>query len=245
MNLPPLLFEDDDLVAFDKPAGLLVVRDRWDADAENLVDLARRRYGPQFVNVHRLDRDTSGVVLCAKTPEALRSLSQDFEFRRVAKRYLAITLGPPERDAFEVSCNLAPDARTPGRMRTVTRGGKEARTSFRTLERWYGYGLVEAKPETGRTHQIRVHLAWAGHPVAVDALYGDGRPLLLSQLKRAYKHKGEAERPLLGRLGLHAAGLVFTHPRTQARVELLAPPPPDIELTLKYLRRFGASRSTR
>lgn len=256
MALPPILYEDDAIIAFDKPSGLLVAPDRWDKSRENLMDLVHDRLGRHIANVHRLDADTSGLLLCAKTKPALDFLSGQFQSKTVQKRYAALAvILPPERamkvvapirdaagglpDTFTVDLALGPDERQPGRMRVFKRrGGKDSATDFTVLERFGRFAFLDCRPLTGRTHQIRVHLAAAGAPILNDAFYGDPEiQLVLSDLKRRYKGR-EEEKPLIGRLALHAGELALTHPVTREPFILRAPLPNDFEVALKYLRKF-------
>lgn len=271
--LPPVIFEDDSLVAFDKPSGLLVAPDRWDKERENLMALvhAHPRFGRTVANVHRLDADTSGLLLCAKTKPALDYLSGQFQSKTVRKTYHAfVVVLPPEqamkvvapiRDAagmlpaeFAVDLALGADEANPGRMRIFKkRGGKECVTEFRTLERFGGgraapggsFAFVECRPLTGRTHQLRVHLAAAGAPILNDPFYGTPDiTLRLSDLKRGYKGRDE-EKPLIARLALHATELTLSHPVTREPLTLHAPLPHEFEIALKYLRKFAAVRPDR
>lgn len=272
MALPPIIHEDDTIIAFDKPSGLLVAPDRWDKKRENLMGLlhADPRFGRTVANVHRIDADTSGLLLCAKTKPALDFLSGQFQAKTVRKKYHAVVavlpLGEamkvkaPIRDAtgglpdeFIVDLSLGEDEREPGRMRIFKgRGGKECLSEFRTLERFRGsarrdasgasFALVECRPLTGRTHQLRLHLAAAGAPVLNDRFYGvPDLALKLSDLKRGYKGR-EDEKPLLARLALHATELTLTHPVTREPVTITTPMPHDFEVALKYLRKFAAAR---
>ena len=241
MKSPPtldVLFEDESLLALNKPAGLLIAPDRWDKSLDNLMQRLHERHNPTAYNVHRLDKDTSGLVLCAKNPEAWKRLFGWFASHKIAKRYFGITRGVPRDRDFEIALALAPNPQRRGRM-MVSRHGKKARTAFQTLETFRGYALITALPETGRQHQIRVHLAAAGTPLLADPFYGDGRPLMLSTIKRNYKTPREGERPLIARTALHAASLEFPHPSTGTVMMLSAPPPHDFELALKYLRKFA------
>lgn len=279
MPLPPIIFEDDAIVAFDKPSGLLVAPDRWDKTRENLMGLvhAHPRYGHGVANVHRLDADTSGLLLCAKTKLALDFLTGQFQSKTVAKTYHAfVAVLPPEQamkviapirdaagalpDAFTVEVSLGEDERQPGRMRVFKgRGGKECVSEFRTLERFRGstrpprrgapaavaagYAFVECHPLTGRTHQLRVHLAAAGAPILNDPFYGTPDiTLRLSDLKRGYKGR-EEEKPLVARLALHASELTLKHPATREPFTLRAPLPHEFEVALKYLRKFAGVKS--
>lgn len=280
MPLPTILFEDDVIVAFDKPSGMLVAPDRWDKKRENLMGLVHEhpRYGHGVANVHRLDADTSGLLLCAKTKPALDFLTGQFQSKTVEKKYHAmVAVLPAEHamkvitpirdaagalpDAFTVELALGEDERQLGRMRVFKgRGGKECTTEFKTLERFRGsmrppargaagagvsaagFAFVECRPLTGRTHQLRVHLAAAGAPILYDPFYGNPDVVLkLSDLKRGYKGR-EEERPLIGRLALHASGLTLKHPTTREPITLSSPLPKEFEVALKHLRRFAAPR---
>ncbi len=260
MALPPVIFEDEVMIAFDKPSGLLIAPDRWDKARANLMGLVHDKMGHGVANVHRLDADTSGIVLCAKTKPALDFLSGQFQSKTVEKKYLAMAVVlPPEQamkvvapirdaagllpDTFTVDLALGEDEREPGRMRVFKkRGGKPSLTEYRTLERFGKFAWLECRPVTGRTHQIRVHLAAAGAPILNDRFYGDPEiKLLLSELKRRYKGRDE-EKPLIGRLALHASELTVKHPLTREPVTLTAPVPHEFEVALKYLRKFATAR---
>jgi 23S rRNA pseudouridine1911/1915/1917 synthase len=255
MTLPEILLEDEFVLAVDKPCGLPVVAGRSGRE-ENLMGLVRGRFGQNVANVHRLDTEASGIVLCARTKAALDFLSGQFQSKTVRKVHTALVavleparLGSamaPMRDAsgglppeFSVDLPLGEDAGRPGAMRVVRgRAGKPSVTEFRVIESFGRFALLECRPITGRTHQVRVHLAAAGAPVLNDADYGDpGSPLLLSGLKRGYKGVDE-ERPLISRLALHASALGFSHPGTRGQVEVASPLPAEFEIALKYLRKF-------
>lgn len=236
MNIP-ILFEDDSLLAADKPAGVLSVPDRWDPDLPVAAALLSKGRGRLWA-VHRLDKDTTGVLLLARSEEAHRALSRAFETRSVAKVYRALVKGVP--DWTESSCDLplSPDGDALHRTIVDAHRGKPSRTVFRVVKSFRDYALVEALPETGRTHQVRVHLAALGYPVACDPLYGDGKPVLLSAIKRAWKGDPFEERPLLSRTALHAASLEFPHPVTGLPLRIEAPDPKDLRASLAQLEKW-------
>jgi len=238
MALPSVIYEDEALLAFDKPSGLLVVPDRLDKTRDNLMALVYARFGPGVANVHRLDADTSGVLLCAKTKAALDSVSGQFQAKTAARTYLALVAGAPAEDSFVVELALQEDEQRPGRMCPARKGGKPSITHFEVLERFRGFARLSCRPLTGRPHQIRVHLAALGLPILNDSFYGNEARLLLSQLKRGYKGLA-VEKPLIGRLALHASELTVRHPTTGAPVTLCAPEPKEFMVALKYLRRFA------
>ena len=254
----PILYEDDDVLVLDKPAGLAVEPERWRrelasvsgallhmaleraAGAEDGVDAPGGALDFRPRIVHRLDKDTTGALLVAKHLEAERALRQAFEDGGVEKTYWALVdgeLGLADGDVRVLDAPLAADERRTGRMR-VAEGGKASRTDVTVLERFRGFTLVECAPRTGRTHQIRVHLADQGHPLVVDALYGRRDALLLSEIKRGYRPKpGQQERPLIDRLTLHARALRFPSPGGGPPRSACAPVPKDFQRTLKQLAK--------
>jgi RluA family pseudouridine synthase len=244
MTLPPILLEDDLLAVFDKPAGLPVAVGREDTPGGTMMDAVRAARGRGIAAVHRLDAEASGVVLCAKSKPALDFLSGEFQAKKVGRKFLALVLVrapvPGLSPEFVIDAALETDPARPDRMRTTRRrGARPGQTSFRVLEHFGRFALVECRPATGARHQVRAHLAAAGAPVLNDPLYGDpAEKLLLSGLKRRYKGRDE-EKPLIGRLALHAAELSFPHPASRETVTVAAPLPRDFEIALKYLRRFA------
>jgi RluA family pseudouridine synthase len=231
-----VLWEDAGLLAVNKPAGLLCVPDRWDKAKVNLMGLlAAERPDQYLANVHRLDRDTTGVFVVAKTRDAFRNIVQQLRDRQTRKLYVALVRGDAREQVIDLP--IGPSSRQPGHSRIDHKHGKPARSTVRILERFYGYTLLEVEIESGRLHQVRVHLQAVGHPLVGDPAYG-GAPLLLSQLKRKYKVKdGEEERPLLARPALHAGSVTFLEPP----VTITAPLPKDFTVALKYLRRFATA----
>ncbi|MDP1578971.1 MAG: RluA family pseudouridine synthase [Candidatus Didemnitutus sp.] len=244
-HLPPIIFEDDALLAFDKPSDLPVAAERRAPSKANLLAAVRAKFGAGVANVHRLDTEASGLVLFTKSKVALDFISGQFQSKTVAKHYHALVVGAPELDFTTIELVLKEDEGAPGKMCVVKKHGQAAVTDVQVLERFGAFTLVDVQPRTGRTHQIRVHLAATGTPLLNDPLYGNGTPLLLSGLKRGYKGRDE-ERPLIDRLALHATALTFNHPLTRERTTLTAPLPKDLEVALKYLRKFspGTKRHT-
>lgn len=247
----PALFEDGHLLAVDKPAGLLTSPDRYDPARPNLMKLlhagiergapwAKMRGLNYLMNAHRLDFETSGVLLLAKTKPVLIALANLFGTDKPVKTYPTLIHGVPPKTAFEIDARLAPHPVKTGLMRVDPKNGKRSQTQFEVVEKFSGFSLLKCRPLTGRTHQIRAHLRHAGFPIVGDALYG-GSPLLLSRLKPDYRLKrDEVERPLMGRVALHAESLELQHPVTGAWIIITAPWPKDLTVAVKYLRRYAA-----
>jgi RluA family pseudouridine synthase len=239
----PVLFSDDALLVVDKPAGLLSIPDRWDPDAPVASSELEKDWGRLFV-VHRLDKDTSGVLIFGRSADAHRALSAAFEAREVKKAYRALVRGLPDWEETSCELPLKPDGDRLHRTIADAHRGKPSATFFSVMARYpggSGFGgaaLVEAKPSTGRTHQIRVHLAALGHPCLCDPLYGDGDPLLLSKLKKRWKGDPYDERPLLSRAALHALSAEFAHPVTGAPLRFEADLPKDMRASIAQLEKL-------
>jgi len=223
-----ICYEDDALIVVDKPAGL-VVHPAPGHPRGTLVN-ALLAYVPDLGDdgasqrpgiVHRLDKDTSGLMVVAKTPLVLERLQRQFSERQVEKLYLALVEGIPAVDSGEIEAPIGRDPRDRQRMAIVARGGREARTLFWVERRYRRRALLRVQPLTGRTHQIRVHLAAIGHPIAGDPLYG---------------YRREPQPP---RLCLHAAQLRFRHPLTGESLVFTAPLPTDIQGFLDRLQESG------
>lgn len=237
-----VLHEDADLLALDKPAGLPVIPEHWHPAWPCLQSLASEQLGSRVFVVHRLDLETSGVVLLAKNAAAHRELCRQFAAHEVEKTYWALVQGEVEREEQTIDLPLSPHPKKPG-VTLVNPKGKPALTRCRVLERFRGSTWVEVKPETGRQHQIRVHLKALGHPLLVDALYANTAAFFLSALKSGYRKKeGEAEPPLIARLTLHAQELRSAHPVSHERLSFCAEAPKDFSATLKHLRKHAAKR---
>jgi 23S rRNA pseudouridine1911/1915/1917 synthase len=244
-NIPfPILYEDADLLVLDKPPGLVVHPAPGNEDG-TLVNALIAHCGEDLPGiggerrpgiVHRLDKDTSGVMVVAKTEPALATLSAAFAARDIDRAYLALAWGLPSPAAGEIEGAIGRDPRERKRMAVVARGGKAALTRYRTLaHRDAAVALLECRLATGRTHQIRVHLASRGHPIVGDPLY-------LRRVPAAARGLPEELRRLLldfPRQALHAARLGFSHPRTGRPLAFETPPPPDMRELMRALNIAG------
>jgi 23S rRNA pseudouridine1911/1915/1917 synthase len=232
-----VLHADPDLVVLDKPAGLLTHRNAPGGEP-GAAEIAEREHGPFPSSeeegrrpgvVHRLDRETSGVLVLARTPDALAALQAAFRERRVEKTYLALVHGEPRFDSDWIEAALGRSERNKDRVSVVPEGeGREAATYYEVRERYPGFALVAVFPKTGRTHQVRVHMAYVGLPLLGDELYRPAR----RQLSRLPEGVPAPERQML-----HASALEFTHPRTGAPLRFEAPLPADFAALVAALRR--------
>jgi 23S rRNA pseudouridine1911/1915/1917 synthase len=220
-----IVYEDDSLLLVNKPAGM-VVHPAYGHASGTLVN-ALLAHCPQVANVggleragivHRLDKDTSGLIVIAKDEGSRTALQRQFKRRKVTKTYMALVEGQIEPREGVIEAPVGRNKRQRKQM-AVVRGGREARTTYRTIETFPDHTLLEVQPYTGRTHQVRVHLAWLGYPIVGDAIYGHRRQRLLRD-----------------RHFLHAARLTFAHPVTGEVMCFEAPLPPKLERILKRIR---------
>ena len=211
-----IIFEDPQIVIINKPAFLAVVAEGWDAHAPTLREMLEKKYKQIWV-VHRLDKITTGVMVVARTAEAHRHLNTQFERHTVEKVYHAVVEGEPEWD--EYSAKFALHVNVGRKHRTVADRirGKPSETELHVLQRWFDYSLIEARPKTGRTHQVRVHCAEMGLPLVGDTLYGAEPSSMI-------------ERP-----ALHAQSLSFIHPKSGKKVTFTAPHPDDFAELINML----------
>jgi 23S rRNA pseudouridine1911/1915/1917 synthase len=228
-----ILFQNEDFIAVNKPAGLLTIQDR-EGKAPSLKRLLQEQFDGVFT-VHRLDRETSGIVVFALNETMHKHLSQQFEARETKKIYNGLVLGKPVQPEGVINEPIAEHPVKKGYM-TVWRKGKESITEYRVLESYRYFSWMEFRILTGRTHQIRVHMKHLGHPIVCDPVYGDGKPLFISQIKRDYKlsQAEDEERPILSRLALHAAQLSFKGMDGE-EISLEAPLPKDLRASLTQL----------
>jgi 23S rRNA pseudouridine1911/1915/1917 synthase len=246
-----ILYEDAHLLALNKPPGLLTSPDRHHPERPDLIKLlhtaiaegrpwARQRNISYLQRAQRLDYETSGVLLLARSRPVLEQLANLFGAGQVREVYMALVQGVPEQDSFEVEAPLASHPARAGLTHIDRRCGKKSKTLFQVVERFHGYALLRCEARISRAHQVRVHLQSSRHPVVGDHFYG-GRPLLLSRLKPAYRLKpGQTERPLIATAAVHCQQLELTHPVTGEPLVVQAGWPKDLTVAVKYLRRFAS-----
>jgi 23S rRNA pseudouridine1911/1915/1917 synthase len=244
-----VLYEDESVALVNKPWNMVVhpAKGNWSG---TLVNALQFRFKGQLASengelrpgiVHRLDKDTSGVILIAKDDHSLRECCQQFETRKVFKEYVALVAGEPGRDSdyIEAAMKLSPHDRVK-MIISHDADAKEAVSYYEVMERFRGYALVKVQPKTGRTHQIRVHLKHIGCPVLADKLYGGRDKFTLRDLDT--KRAPEDDELLLERQALHAYRLRFRHPKKNAMIEVEAPLPADMRRTLELLRQHRPLR---
>lgn len=237
MVKPEIILESDSFIAVNKPAGLLTVPDRYDQGLPSLKKILENKYEKIWI-VHRLDRDTSGVIIFAKNEDTHKYLSHLFEERTIHKYYLGLVNGILAQKNSFVDMPIAEHPSVKGKM-IATRKGKPSYTHYEVLEEFHSYSWVQFRIETGRTHQIRVHMQHVGHPIVCDDIYGSGQQIFLSSFKRNYKQSKsqESENPLLNRLALHSWKLEFlADDGTDYSLE--APVPKDLKALLKQLNKW-------
>jgi 23S rRNA pseudouridine1911/1915/1917 synthase len=246
-----VVYEDEALTVVNKPAGMVThpAKGNWRGTMVNALQYhydnlstIGGEHRPGIV--HRLDRDTSGLLIVVKNDLAHRRLALQFELREVHKEYLALVSGVPQRqsDYIEQTIGFHPTSREKMAIRSVTDGGKDAVTYYEVVERFTDFALLRCKPLTGRTHQIRVHLTHIGHPILADKLYSGRDRITLADLLGHDHSKPfspqERGATLLDRQALHAYSLRFRHPLSGEEIQLTAPLPPDIARTLEALRTY-------
>ena len=233
------IYQDEHILLVNKPAGWLSIPDRYDEHKANLLTHWRKQLGDMYT-VHRLDQDTSGIICFARTEEAHRHLSLQFQNRSVDKLYWAIVEGVPGENEGRIEAPIRPVPNGRGKMQTHPKG-KASITDWTVRESAHTFALLECRILTGRMHQIRVHMAHLGHPILCDPLYGRRTEFLLSQTKgKKYNiGRGQTERPLLTRTALHAYRLEIEHPNTGERRSFEAEPPKDIRASWRQIMKWG------
>ena len=243
-----LIFENDDFIVLNKPSGLLSIPDREGKEI-SLKKILQEKYKEIFT-IHRLDKGTSGLITFAKNEAAHKFLSLQFvpkaslgETRKTEKIYLGLIIGSPIRLKGTIAAPIMEHPVKKGLM-VINRKGKESLTNYEVLENFGIYCWARFEIYSGRTHQIRVHMKEIGHPIVCDDLYGDGKPVFLSDVKHMFKlsKNEEQERPMLSRLALHASQLKFTGIDDRL-YEFDAPVPKDLRAILQQLsKRKGSAK---
>ncbi len=231
----PILFQDTYLLVINKPAGLATLPDGYDPSLPHIKSLLEKNFGSLWI-VHRLDKDTSGVLLLARTAAAHRAMNTQFEQHLVAKVYHALVIGSPDWQEKTVDLPLRPNGDRQHRTVVDLQHGKPATTHLKVLERFHGYALLEASPETGRTHQIRAHLATLGLAIIGDRLY-KVKPAFPPE-RKSTQLEADQEHILhfSEGMGLHARSLEISHPGSGERLNFCAPYPEEWEAALRQLR---------
>jgi 23S rRNA pseudouridine955/2504/2580 synthase/23S rRNA pseudouridine1911/1915/1917 synthase len=233
------IYEDDDLLIVNKPAGVLVIPDRFNSEIPSLNNILEKELGIHIYVVHRIDRWTSGLVCFTKNEEAHKYMSKLFQERYVNKYYLGLLNGRVIPEEGRIEKAIVEHSAVKGKM-TVAKKGKPSITDYKVLEQWPLYSLVQFQIHTGRTHQIRVHVQSIGHSIVCDDLYGDGKPFLLSNIKKKFKlsDHDEEERPLISRLALHAWKLDFGK-ADGIHISAEAPLPKDMAASVRQLNKWA------
>jgi 23S rRNA pseudouridine1911/1915/1917 synthase len=233
-----ILFEDEYILAVNKPAGVLSIPDRYDKSKSNIHELLSLQLGQELFVLHRIDKDTSGVMLLAKNQDAHKIFSKLFESFKIHKTYFAILTGGPQSSEGSIKAPLAHDPTRPGKMKVHPRG-KASQTDWKIIDRFQGFTSVEIDLKTGRTHQIRVHMSHIGHPLAVDSFYGKKEALNISDIKPKARHGKTDEKfpDLINRCSLHSWKIMFIHPVSNHQVLIEAPLPKDLQAVINQLRK--------
>ena len=244
-----ILYEDQDILVIDKPPGIPVVPDRWDTgklSAQELLTSQIQKNSPTRKTivwiVHRIDQDTSGLVIFAKNSESHRQLNRAFSAAKIKKSYLAVVRGCPEPSEGRIDLSLSPQKK--GRV-VVDPAGKKSVTFYRVMDKFSRYSVLEVNPVTGRTHQIRVHLMAIGHPLLVDPLYAGKTHFSIMELKRYARVLSEDTPALISRLSLHALEIKLIHPITKMPLEFTAEIPKDIRAVIKALKKWDSIKTGR
>jgi len=234
-----IIFEDDDILVINKPAGLLTIPDRYDSTAKSLYTILKNKY-EEILTVHRLDRDTSGVLIFAKSTEAHRLLNFQFEHKEVKKIYHAVVSGIVPKNEVRIDIPLIANSGKGGGVLPSARG-KESLSILNVVRRYRNATLVEVELVTGRQHQLRAHVAAIGHPLLIDSLYGENTEFYLSSIKRKFNLKKNAsEQPIISRITMHSYSISFVHPVKNEIVEFIAEYPKDFRVLIQLLDKYSS-----
>ncbi len=238
-----IVFEDEQIVVVNKPAGLLTIPDRYNLTLPSIDNILRTKYGEIFI-VHRLDKETSGIMVFAKNADSHRHLSLQFQNHFVSKIYDAVVNGVVQKDEIDIDIPIIAHHSKKGLSMPSARG-KESRTILKVKERYKEATWAECNLITGRHHQLRVHVAAIGHPLLVDFVYGGGSEFLLSSIKKKKFNlkKHTEEKPIMNRISMHAKSLTFAHPSNEEKVTFEVPQPKDFVAMLNVLNKYSKLKS--
>lgn len=242
-----ILYEDDFILVIDKPAGILSIPDHWNKEKKNMREVLNRYVQKeqgleQIYVVHRLDKETSGVMIFAKNAQAHKKLNIAFQEGNVHKNYLALISGHLKEKEGVIDAPISRKMIKGGRKFIDEKKGLPSQTHYKVLEEFRLFSLVEAKPITGRMHQIRLHFSYIGHPLAIDTRYHnkDKNAIYITDIKKGARIKRDQElRPIMNRLTLHASTIEFEHPETGASMMFKADLPKDFRSLLSLLQKWN------
>ena len=234
-----IIFEDEQLIVVAKPPHILAIPDRHEVEKPNVLAMLRKQFGEVFT-VHRIDKETSGVMVFGRNELVHRDLSMQFQNREVKKVYTALVDGTLTKKTGIIDAPLLNNLASSGKV-VINKSGKPSETHYEVVEQFRDYALVEFDLKTGRTHQIRAHALHIGHPLMTDKIYGKREEFMLSSVKRKKYSAGknQVERALLSRSSLHASHLTFVHPVTKEKVSFTAELPKDMRATVAQLRKWN------
>ncbi|HOV91908.1 MAG TPA: RluA family pseudouridine synthase [Candidatus Kapabacteria bacterium] len=233
-----IIYEDNSIIVIDKETGILTIPDRYNHNLPSLSQILSEIYGNIFV-VHRLDKDTSGIMLFAKDADAHKELNIAFENNEIKRIYHVITQGIIPQDYIEIDIPLV-QSRQRSHITIPSAKGKSSLTKLKVLKRFKNATLAECELVTGRHHQIRAHLQAIGYPLLIDELYGNNSSFFVSSIKRRYNLKKETEeQPLISRLTMHSYSIEFIHPENKEQLQFVAKYPKDFAALLQILEKYS------
>jgi 23S rRNA pseudouridine1911/1915/1917 synthase len=233
-----ILFEDKDIIVLSKPSGVFSIPDRYEKKAFNLYNYLKRKYGNIFT-VHRLDKDTSGIMVFAKNANSHRELNRQFSENKVKKIYHIIIEGVLNKDELDIDIPIAPNPAKKG-LSIPSARGKPSLTKLKVLERYRNSTFCECHLITGRHHQIRVHCSAIGFPLLVDEYYGNNKEFYLSGIKKKFNlKKNTIEKPIIDRITMHSFELSFMHPTERKTLNFRCEYPKDFSALIQVLRKYA------